>query len=202
MTGVTGGGLMAGMLGRLRRTTRLDVGLALVFSGVSYLVWSLVAGTSREMVREMILASHLSDLTIPEFTQVVKVFFVDMGFMIDLAGLAWMLLSLALVLYSARQKLSISWAWLSAIVQSFVAAGGGVLVGWAMNLPLRPIAEAGRGREQVSELTRLSEVSLPVILSLAILTWVTFLVWLLVERARFRSRGPTLRDGLRTNVYP
>jgi hypothetical protein len=30
---------------------------------------------------------------------------------------------------------------------------------------------------------------------------VVVLVWLLVERARFDRRGPTLRDGLRTNVF-
>ena len=83
----------------MRRTTRLDVGLALTFSGLSYLVWSLVAGTSREMVREMILFTSRTNLTgdLPKFTRAVKIFFVDMGFVIDLAGLAWMILSLLLV---------------------------------------------------------------------------------------------------------
>jgi hypothetical protein len=31
---------------------------------------------------------------------------------------------------------------------------------------------------------------------------VTFLVWLLMERARFRDRGPSLRDGLKSRAYP
>jgi two-component system CheB/CheR fusion protein len=37
--------------------------------------------------------------------------------------------------------------------------------------------------------------------SIAILLWVTFLVWMLVERARLDRFGPTLSDGLRTNTY-
>ena len=46
-----GGGVYDdGMLGRLRRTTRLDVGLALAFSGMAYLGWALVAGISRSSV--------------------------------------------------------------------------------------------------------------------------------------------------------
>jgi hypothetical protein len=35
----------------------------------------------------------------------------------------------------------------------------------------------------------------------ALLIWVTFLIWLLIERARLNRRGPTLRDGLRSNIY-
>jgi hypothetical protein len=33
------------------------------------------------------------------------------------------------------------------------------------------------------------------------LLWTTFLVWLMVERARLNRRGPTLRDGMRSNVF-
>jgi hypothetical protein len=192
------------MLGRLRRTTRLDVGLALAFSGISYLVWALVAGTSREMVREMKHAADVSSALkdIPRFSQGVKVFFADMGIIIDAMGLAWMILSFLLVVYAGRQKLSISWAWLSAIVQAFTAAVGGVLVGWAMNLPYQRLAESGQKPERLNQMVKLSELSLPIVLTVAILIWVTFLVWLLVERSHFRARGPSLRDGQKSNVYP
>ena len=194
---------MSAMLGRLRKTSRLDVGLALAFSGVSYLVWALVAGTSREMVRDMKHAMETALLKqVPPFSNGVKFFFADWGLIIDAVGLAWMVVSLFLVLYAGRQKLSISWAWLSAILQAFVAAIGGVLVGWAMNLPYQRLADSGSRPEKVSQMVKLSELSLPIALTLAILIWVTFLVWLLAERARFRSRGPSLRDGLKSNVYP
>ena len=188
------------MLGRLRKTTRLDVGLVLVFSGIAYLVWCLVAGASRDMVREMIRATTVnhSIRDLPSFTRTINIFFVEMGFIIDLVGLAWLILSLVLVVYSGRQKLSVSWAWLSALLQASVAALGGVMVGWGMNLPYRGQVVPGAG-QKISELGKVSELSLPVILILAILLWVTCLVWLLIERAHFKARGPTLRDGLRTH---
>ncbi len=44
-------------------------------------------------------------------------------------------------------------------------------------------------------------VLLPIIVTVAILIWTLALIWLLVERARLNRRGPTLTDGLRTNVY-
>ena len=107
---------------------------------------------------------------------------------------------MALVLVASRQKISISWAWVSAICQSFVAGLGAVLVGWAVYAPhalvAAPIAPADE-----SILEKVSQISLPVIVSLAILIWTTFVVWLLVERSRWNRRGPTLRDGLRTNVF-
>ena len=180
------------------------MGLALAFSGVSYLVWALVAGASREMVRDMKHAAEVSPLLreIPRFSKGVIFFFADLGIIIDVVGLVWMIASLLLVVYAARQKLSVSWAWLSAIVQAFVAAIGGVLVGRAMNIPYQRLANAGATPEKVSKMVQLSELSLWVVLTVAILIWVTFLVWLLVERAHFRTRGPSLRDGLKSNVYP
>lgn len=190
------------MLGRLRRTTRLDVGLALAFSGLSYLVWCLVAGVSRDIV-EVIRATSTRDALkdLPKFTRVVYAFFADIGFAIDLTGLAWLVLSLLLVVYAGRQRLSISWAWLAATSQAFVAALGGVLVGYAMNLPYRHLPSASHVGENLSELSKLSELSLWVVLTLAILIWTSFLVWLLVEAATFKKRGPSLRDGMRSNIY-
>jgi hypothetical protein len=173
------------------------VGLALTFVGVAYLVWALVAGVSRAVVQEMIKTTTGTEL--PESAHIVKVFFVDAGFVIDLVGLGWLTASLLLVVFSSRQRLSISWAWVSAACQSFIAALGAVVVGWAAYQPhIKPLGAIGMGQ---TPWETVSSISLPVLMPIAILIWVTFLVWLLVERARLSRRGPTLRDGLRTNVY-
>lgn len=189
------------MLGRLRRTTRKDVGLAIAFAGLSYLVWALVAGGSRTLVQTFIYSAKNLEMDLPSLTRAVKVFFVDAGFLIDLVGLGWLVVSLALVMLSSRQKISISWAWVSAICQSFTAALGAVLVGGAVYAPHAVAMVAGAVDEDPTLFERVSEISLPVMVPIAILIWTTFLVWLLVDRARFNRRGPTLRDGLRSNVF-
>ena len=188
------------MLGRVRRTSAIDVGLALGFSGLAYLIWCLVAGTARAMVRDVIRASYAADIHLPAFTRAVKVFFVDTGFVIDLVGLGWLLVSLVLVVTAARQRASISWSWASAISQVLVAALGGVLVGYAMNLPYRRLAGPVAGPGPTIPET-ISKLSLPVVLTVSILVWVTCLIWLLAERGRGKRRGPTLVDSLRTNLF-
>jgi len=190
-------GVITPMLGRLRRTTGLDVGLAIAFTGLSYLVWALIAGGSRQLVQHFIEYAHFKQMDLPDFTRAVKVFFVDTGFAIDVVGLVWLVLSMVLVILGSRQKISISWAWVSGICQSFTAGLGAVLVGGAVYAPqvLPP--------DHISKQTilgRVSEVSLPVLVPIAILIWTTCLVWLLVSRARLDRRGPSLRDGLRSNV--
>ncbi len=140
-------------------------------------------------------------MALPRMTWLVRVFFVDAGFVIDVAGLAWLIVSMLLVMYSSRQRISISWAWMAASLQAFIAALGGILVAWAVHLPYRSTLTTIQGRQSPTALEQVSELSLPVILIIAILIWVTFLVWLLFERARFDRRGPTLRDGLRTHTY-
>jgi hypothetical protein len=185
------------MLGRLKRTTRTDVGLALAFAGIAYLVWSLVAGVSRELVQELIKGAAVRHYTLPRATLWAKNVFVDAGIVIDLVGLAWLLLSLLLVVRSSRQRASVSWAWVSAVMQTIVAAVGAVLVGSAVYMPHTvPAVEQG-----ATAWEKVSGISLPVVMAVAVLMWVTFLVWLLVDRARLSRRGPTLTDGLRTNVY-
>lgn len=187
------------MLGRVRRTSRLDVGLALTCSGLAYLVWALVAGGSRKLVQLLIRSTAATGMELPAFTRHVKVFFVDTGFIIDVVGLCWLAVSLTLVLLASRQRISASWAWVSAIGQVTVAALGSVLVGGAV---YAPHAIAARGVEaEHTPWETVSSISLPVIVPLAILLWVTCLIWLLVERARLDRRGPTLTDGLRTNIY-
>ena len=129
------------MLGRTHRTTRLDVGLALAFSGSAYLVWAIVAGISRVCVQDLINTIEATKLDLPSSTTWVKIGFVDAGIGIDIVGLAWLVLSLLLVVFSSRQYFSISWAWVSAICQAFVAAIGAVLVGWAVQRPYYSLLE-------------------------------------------------------------
>ncbi len=185
------------MLGRLRRTTRVDVGLAISFAGVAYLVWALVAGASRELVKEVIKTGWTRDLVLPGFTTAIKIFFVDAGIGIDIVGLVWLAASLVLVLLGSRQRVSISWAWLSAICQSIVAAVGAVTVAWAAYLPHVVHIDA----PDPTAWQQLMGLSLPVMMAIAVVVWVTFLVWMLVERARLDRHVPTLGDGLRTNIY-
>lgn len=187
------------MLGRTRRTSRLDVSLALAFTGIAYLVWALVAGTARNLIQDMIQATMSMGEKVPPITSGVKVVFVDAGVAIDLVGLAWLTLSLLLIVFAGRQKFSISWAWVSAICQSFVAAWGAVLVAWAAFLPFAskvdPLAPA-----ENTAWAKVSGLSLPVVLGVAVVVWSALLLWLLFERSRFFNRGPTVRDSLRTNV--
>jgi len=186
------------MLGRLRRTTRLDVGLAVTFAGLSYLVWALIAGGSRTLVQQFIDYAHFTDMSLPSFTRAVKIFFVDTGFVIDIIGLIWLVGSMVLVLLGSKQKISISWAWVCAICQAFAAGLGAVLVGGAVYAP--HVLEGEQATTGRTVLAKVSQVSLPVLVPVAILIWTVFVVSLLVSRARLNRRGPSLRDGLRSNV--
>ncbi len=176
----------------------MDVGLAICFTGSAYLVWALVAGVSRAVVQEMIKSTHISSLKLPWLTEVVKVFFVDAGFVIDIVGLAWLVASMILVVISSYQKISISWSWLSAGLQISVAALGAVLVSYASYQP--HISPASALENAGSPLETVSAISLPIIVPIAVLLWVTCLVWLIVERSRLNRRGPSLRDGLKSNI--
>ena len=101
--------------------------------------------------------------------------------------------------FASRQKISVSWAWVSATCQSCVAALGAVLVARAVYAPFTLV---GAGQEDSgTKLAELSRITLGVTIAIALLVWMTFLFWLLVERARLNRRGPTLTDGLRSNVY-
>ena len=136
---------------------------------------------------------------VPPITSGVKVVFVDAGVAIDLVGLAWLTLSLLLIVFAGRQKFSISWAWVSAICQSFVAAWGAVLVAWAGFLPFASKVDPAAAAENTAW-AKVSGLSLPVVLGVAVVVWSALLFWLLFERSRFFNRGPTVRDSLRTNV--
>ncbi|MFW6132365.1 MAG: hypothetical protein ACOC8F_00605 [Planctomycetota bacterium] len=187
------------MLGRLKRTTRLDVGLALSFAGIAYLVWALVAGISRRLVQDLFKVAAVQGFDLPEGTRWVKLVFVNGGIAIDLVGLIWLALSLFLVVRSSRQRARISWAWVSAVCQVIVAAIGAVLVGWAVHQP--HVVSPAAAEQTPTTWEQIRSISLPVVVAIAVLLWVTFLVWLLVERSRLNRRGPTLTDGVRTSFY-
>lgn len=187
------------MLGRLRRTTRLDVGLAFAFATTAYVVWALVAGMSRDSVQDLVRTIAATEVALPLATANVKTMFVDYGIAIDLVGVAWILLSQTLLVFSSRQYLGISWVWVSAISQSFAAAVGAVLVGWAVQLPYANLITRPDSLPEPTAMEKISGLSLPMAIVVALVLSVGFLVWLLVDQIRLSRRGPSLRDGLRSN---
>ena len=182
------------MLGRTRRTTRLDVGLAIAFTGVAFVGWSVVAGISRWLMQNMMSTSAGKSDTLPYATKVIKIFFVETGIVIDFVGLAWLILTLALIYFANRQRIGISWAWMSAMLQAIVGGGGALLVSWAVYKPHIIVEKAEPG-----PLARLSMISLPIVITIAVVIWAVFVVKMLSERNRTIRRGPSLTDGLRTN---
>ena len=163
------------------------------FTGLSFLMWSFVAGVSRSLMYNLVRAS---DLDLPALSAGVKWFFVDFGFIIDITGLAWMVISLVLIFLANRQKISISWGWISAGIQSLVAAVGALLVGWGVSVPFFHVYV----KPQDSTMMEIfSMISLPVVIAVAIFVWIVFVIWMLVERRRLERRGPSLSDSLRTN---
>ena len=184
------------MLGRLRRTTRLDVGLAISFAGVGYLAWVLVAGVGRELVKYLDMTGTDGQAGVSFVIRAIQVFFLDAGIAVDIIGLAWLVASLILVVRSSRQLQSISWAWLCAICQTLAAMLGAIVIGWAGYAPKISTTEPAQTLWR-----QITGMSLPVVMSIAVVVWVSFLVWLLIERARIDRHGPTLHDGLRTNAF-
>lgn len=171
------------------------MGLALAFTGVAFIVWAFVAGMSRTMMSHLIHDPATSAIELPRLSTVVKLFFVDTGFVIDLVGLGWMVLALILIFLASRQRISISWAWAASIFQSLIAALGALLVGLACYVPYWPLDTP----PPAGALEKISQLSLPMVIGMAVVFWVVFLIAMLVDRARLVHRGPTLSDGLRTN---
>jgi ABC-type uncharacterized transport system permease subunit len=76
-----------------------------------------------------------------------------------------------------------------------MAAFGAVLVGSAAYAPYAPAQEL----PAETTLETISQLSLPLVIGVAIFLWITCLIWLLVDRSRLDRHGPTLTDGLRTH---
>lgn len=184
------------MLGHVRKTTRLDVGLAFGFTGASFLAWALVARVSRTMMLNLIYEFDQKGQALPDFSQVIKLFFVNTGFVIDLVGLAWLLIGMMLVFFAARQKISISWAWMCGMIQIMAAAIGAIIAAAAIFAPLgfRIWPETMETFEVVSE------ISFPIVLIVAVLIWSYFLYRLIRGNYKQKLRGgPTPSDSSRSN---
>ncbi len=184
------------MLGAVRRTTRTDVGLALSFAGVTYLIWALVIGLARHLANELSKIAYLSGgASFSSVTSGLHKAFLHGGDLWDLLGILWLLASLVLIVGSSRQRWIISWPWLSAICHALASA---LVAGWAALAacshvrftktfaPPEPYPTSGW-------------TAFTVTLAVAPVLWAATLAWLLYERARLR-RGPSLRDGQRTHV--
>ncbi len=174
------------------------MGLALAMAGVSYLVWVLVVGMTRAVVNEVSRTAHIEKIpleALPTVTRWLWNSFIRAAGVWDVAGVLWLLVSLVLIVGSSRQRWIISWTWLSSICQSMAAALVAVWTALARTVPSADLTpHVGQPPYPVTGWTALS-----VALAVALLMWVTTLVWLLSERARL-GREPSLRDTLRTQV--
>ncbi len=176
------------MLGRVRRTTRTDVGLALAATGLAYLLWIIVTGVARYVVNQLVLIRGAAGLG--GLAGALSASFIHGAAIWDLVGALWMLLSLALIVGSSRQRWIISWPWLSAILHAMVA---GLLAGWTSLAAIGPFAAAFEPAREPA----IGWGSYSFFLAIGLVMWVITLVWLLYERRR--RRGPSLIDGQRTH---
>lgn len=187
------------MLGRVRRTTRTDVGLVISFVGVAYLIWILATGASRHLVNQLAKAAYVGKIAledVPVVTRGLYGAFIDAAPIWDTIGLLWLVLSLVLILGASRQRWSVSWPWLSAACQAMVSVLVTVWAGLSANAPYWPAAGPAT-RPLPYPHTGWTFMSLAV--SLALVIWAGTLIWLLYEQARL-GRGPSPRDSLRTHI--
>ena len=158
------------------------------------LVWLLSAGIARHVVNELLRAAR-QDVQLPGLSRWLCNAFLHAAAVFDVVGVLWLVLSLALIVGASRQRWSISWVWMSAICQTMGAA---LLVVWSALAGIRPFVTPGSVIGRPAYPTT-GYAFMSVAAAVALVLWVMVLIWLLYERARLR-RGPTLRDGLRTNV--
>ena len=185
------------MLGRVRRTSRVDVGLAMSFAGIAYLIWVLVIGVTRGLVNELSHAQYAGRTgEFPVITQWLQNAFIHAAPVFDLAGVLWLLFSLGLIVGAGRQRWSISCPWVCAICQTMAATLLAVWAGVAAQAPYTIGMFYGSGPPPY--LTT-GWAPLCVALAIALVMWVTSLVWMISARSRL-MRGPKLRDGMRTHI--
>ena len=114
----------------------------------------------------------------------------------DLVGVLWLLLSLGLIVGAGRQRWSISCPWVCAICQAMTATLLSVWAGLAGQLPYAIGISYGSGSPPYPTT---GWASLCVAIAIALVMWVTSLLWMISARARL-MRGPKLRDGMKTNI--
>lgn len=184
------------MLGRVRRTSRVDVGLAMSFSGIAYLIWVLVVGVTRHLVNELSTAQYAGQLAdLPAATRWLWNSFIYAAQVFDLVGVLWLLLSLGLIVGAGRQRWSISCPWVCAICQTMAAT---LLAVWAALATQSPY-NISVSCISSPPLPTTGWTSLCVAVAIALVMWVTSLVWMISERAQL-MRGPKLRDSMRTHI--
>ncbi len=168
-------------------------------------MWALVAGLSRSGVQNLFHTISRIGGEHPTSIEWIKAVFVSAGVAIDIVGLVWLALSLFLVVFSSRQHFSISWAWVSAICQAFVAAFGAVWVILAVQEPydvmVSKLMHTSGTLSSYDAPAQVGGFSLAAALTAAVVVWIGFTVWLVVENSRWTRHKLTLRDGLRSNVY-
>lgn len=177
------------MLGRLRRTTRTDVGLALTMAGFVYLAWVLACYTAKICARD--LANWRGEGDYDGLPSALTALFGRYAAVFDWLGPITLCLSLWLVVRASRQRRIISWSWLVISCQAIAAILIAAFAGGAMH-----IARPGRPMPDSSEAVDWS----PAVVAIAVLIWVSTLVWLIFERVKL-TRGPGLGDGMKTHMF-
>jgi len=188
------------MLGRVRRTTRTDVGLALSFAGIAYLAWMLVMAGARHLVNNLSEAAEAQATAAAGATGPGGFLgaFARSAWPFDLLGVIWLIVSLILVIGASRQRWSISVPWVCAICQVILATGLSVWAGASAEAFTIALAK-GAVKSTTDMPEHLGWAGLFVSFGIALGLWVLVLLWMLGERARLKH-GPKLRDGLRTNI--
>ncbi len=187
------------MLGRVRRTTRTDVALALILAGLVYLAWALACWSAKRSAAYMdhqAMASATYRSALPAVSRgFVKTFSSWTGGIFDLIGPVWMLLGLYMVIRASRQRRIISWSWLLISCQAVAAL---LIACWAAVAMVVPTAAVSG-----SPAPRAPMDWSPAVIAVAVLIWFGTLVWLILERIRYgRFRSLTaIRDGFKTHAY-
>ena len=168
------------------------------FAGVAYLIWVLVIGVTRGLVNELSKTAYIDKIhagNFPVITRWLYNTFIHAAPVFDLVGVLWLLLSLGLIVGAGRQRWSISCPWVCAICQTTASALLAVWAGVSVQSPHCYMTTYASPPPYPTT----GWASLCVALAIAVVMWVTSLVWMISERARL-MHGPKLRDGMRTHI--
>lgn len=184
------------MLGRVRRTTRTDVTLALILAGVVYLAWALACSYAAQAAEMIAIRSFAVTAQPPIVQRLVDTFSVDsrLSALPAMLGPVWMCLGLWLVIRASRQRRIISWAWLVITCQALAAMG---IAAWASRASLTAMAAFNAQPTPGGSI----EQGLPNYVLIGVLIWLGTLAWLVIDRVRFSRHGPALGDGIRTHTF-
>lgn len=194
------------MLGRLRRTTRTDVSLALVLAGIVYLTWASACWSAKESAANLKAVvgnppRQLQALAQVDPPPVTRWFMNTFGsracVAFDVAGPIWMFAGLWLVIRASGQRRIISWSWLLVSCQGIAAVAIAVWAALAQELLISSAVQTPgtAGTFQVSWS--------PVVVGIAVLIWVGTLAWLLFQRLWLQRhlRSAAIGDGYKTHAY-